>query len=90
MTEEGKKLLDSLEKEVRYLLFLYGKLQEENALLRKDLSEKDAELSDLEVRYAALKSARIISVHDSELRDTKQRLTRLVREVDKCIALLSE
>ena len=34
--------------------------------------------------------ARILSIQDNELRDTKQRLVRLVREVDKCIALLNE
>ena len=40
--------------------------------------------------YTNLKTARIISINDNELRDTKQRLARLVREVDKCIALLNE
>ena len=40
--------------------------------------------------YANLKSARIISINDNELKDTRQRLMKLVREVDKCIALLNE
>ena len=44
----------------------------------------------LEVRYTNLKMARTISIHDKDINDTKQRLSRLVREVDKCIALLNE
>ena len=45
---------------------------------------------ELEVRYTNLKMARTISIHDKDINDTKQRLSRLVREVDKCIALLNE
>ena len=47
-------------------------------------------VKELEEKYTNLKMARIISINDNELRDTKQRLARLVREVDKCIALLNE
>jgi hypothetical protein len=34
--------------------------------------------------------ARVIGVTDRDIADTKQRLAKLVREVDKCIALLNE
>ena len=47
-------------------------------------------IKELEDMYANLKSARIISINDNELKDTRQRLMKLVREVDKCIALLNE
>ncbi len=97
MTEEDKKLLSTFDGKLQHLLFLYRKLQEENISLRKLLSEKDAEIKEtkdaLEAsakRYADLKAARIISINDNELRDTRQRLAKLVREVDKCIALLNE
>ena len=78
-------------------MFLYDELKKENVSLRQLLSQKEAELTrlensrkELEEQYTNLKMARIISINDSELRDTKQRLARLVREVDKCIALLNE
>ena len=38
--------------------------------------------------YTNLKMARTISIHDNDIKDTKQRLSKLVREVDRCIALL--
>ena len=71
-------------------MFLYDELKKENVSLRQLLSQKEASRKELEEQYTNLKMARIISINDSELRDTKQRLARLVREVDKCIALLNE
>ena len=97
MTEEDKKLLSTFEGKLRHLLYLYKKLQQENASLKQLLSEKEEEIirmtnskKELEAQYTNLKMARIISINDNELRDTKQRLSKLVREVDKCIALLNE
>ena len=97
MTEEDKKLLNTFEGKLKHLIYLYEELKNENVSLRQLISEKEAEIErvensrkELEAQYTNLKMARIISVHDNEIRDTKQRLARLVREVEKCIALLNE
>jgi len=50
-----------------------------------DLSQKK-----LEAQYTDLKMARTLSLYDKDIKDTKQRLTSLVREIDRCIALLNE
>ena len=78
-------------------MYLYKELKKENATLKQLLSEKEEEIArmadsqkELEARYTNLKMARMISINDNELRDTKQRLSKLVRDVDKCIALLNE
>ena len=97
MTEEDKKRLNTFEGKLKHLIYLHEELRKENISLRQLVSEKEAEIEriensrkELEEQYAYLKTARIISINDNELRDTKQRLARLVREVDKCIALLNE
>lgn len=97
MTEEDKKLLHTFEGKLRQLLFLYEELEKENLSLRKEIDAKNTEIDELknswkelETKYINLKSARILSINDDDLRDTKQRLAKLVREVDKCIALLNE
>ena len=97
MTEEDKKRLNTFEGKLKHLIFLYQKIKDENVSLRQLVSEKEAEIEriensrkELEAQYTNLKMARIISVQDNEIRDTKQRLARLVREVEKCIALLNE
>ncbi len=97
MTEEDKKLLHTFEGKLRQLLFLYEEMEKENLSLRKEIDAKNAEIDelkhswkDLETKYINLKNARILSINDNDLRDTKQKLAKLVREVDKCIALLNE
>lgn len=97
MADDDKRLLITFEGKLRHLIYLYEELRKENALLKQQLSEKEAEISrieysrkELETMYTDLKAARIISINDNELKDTRQRLTKLVREVDECIALLNE
>ena len=75
---------------------LFDEQEQEIKTLKKQLSEKETEIErletsrkDLEARYTNLKMARTISLYDEDIKDTKQRLSNLVREVDKCIALLN-
>ena len=97
MTEEDKKLVNSFEGKLRHFMFLYDELKRENADLKHLLTQKDEEIKhlelsqkDLETRYTDLKMARTLSLYDKDIKDTKQRLTSLVREIDRCIALLNE
>lgn len=97
MTEEDKKLISSFEGKLRHLMFLFDELKQENADLKLLLNKKDEEIKqleqsrkELEARYTDLKMARTISLYDKDIKDTKQRLSGLVREIDRCIALLNE
>ena len=76
-------------------MYLHDELKHENAKLKQLLTEKNEEVrrlensrKELEAMYTNLKMARTISIHDNDIKDTKQRLSKLVREVDRCIALL--
>ena len=78
-------------------MFLYEERGQEIARLQKLLLEKDERIGQMEVSYRKLeamytdlKTARTLSLYDKDIKDTKQRLTGLVREIDKCIALLNE
>jgi len=97
MTEEEKKLLSTFEFKLRQLMHSHQELKNENARLKQLNNEKQDQIikmqsnyDELKTIYTNLKQARIISINDSEIKDTKLRLSRLVREVDKCIALLNE
>lgn len=97
MTDEEKKLLETFETKLRHLLFLHDHQQKENTQLRHLLKKKEEELkrlmadnNRLERQYSNLKSAMTISLEGSDVKETKQRLSKLVREVDKCIALLNQ
>lgn len=97
MTAKEKEMLDNLETKLRHLIYLHDQLKEENrdlkALLNKEKDEKadiEKELIALRDNYTNLKTAATISISDSDVKQTKQRLSKLVREVDKCITLLNE
>ena len=97
MTEEEKKLLNSFETQLRHLIYLHDELKRENAELKKLLENEklknekvQAQYDELEVSYTNLKTATAISLNGSDVKATKLRLSKLVREVDKCIALLNE
>ena len=97
MTEEEKKLLNSFETQLRHLIYLHDELKRENAKLKKLLENEklknekvQAQYDELEVNYTNLKTATTISLNGSDVKETKLRLSKLVREVDKCIALLNE
>ena len=97
MTEEEKKLLNTFETQLRHLIYLHDELKRENAELKKLLDNEklknekvQAQYDELEVSYTNLKTATAISLNGSDVKETKLRLSKLVREVDKCIALLNE
>jgi hypothetical protein len=89
--------LNSFETQLRHLIYLHDKLKRENAELKKLLENEklknekvQAQYDELEVSYTNLKTATAISLNGSDVKETKLRLSKLVREVDKCIALLNE
>lgn len=97
MTEKEKELLSTFEARLRHLIYLHDELKRENAELRQALTQQKEEhqrtqdaYRELEKSYTDLKTATTISLNGSDVKETKLRLSKLVREVDKCIALLNE
>ena len=97
MTDNQKKELAAFEDKVRQLIRLYNSLKAENKNLKQQLSEKEEALqaanntiSEITTQYDNLKIARVVSIKQGEVKNAKQKLSKLVREVDRCIALLNE
>lgn len=96
MTEKDRAIIANFESKLGRLMDVYTQLAAENAVLREQMGQQAEELErlhkqydELSISYSDLKLAKIISVNDTELGDTQRRLSKLVREVDKCIALLN-
>mgnify|MGYP002623043927 CR=1 FL=1 len=96
MKVEERKQMKAFDALVRELLSKYGILKKENDDLYSDLIRKEEEIEKLKAElqssrndYATLKLAKMISINDNEMKNAKQRITRLVREVNKCIGLLT-
>ena len=95
MATEEEKLVRTLETQVRQLILQYKRLMEENESLYEMVDERDttikelrSEIGTLNANYANLKLAKMIEIGDQEIKDAKSRFSKLVRDVDKCIALL--
>ena len=97
MTEEQKKILNDFELRVKNLIAHCDKLKYKNKELEEKIALQDDEIEKMKVsirewtlKYDNLKLAKIISTDDEEMKRTKKRLSGIVREIDKCIALLNE
>jgi ribosomal protein L9 len=95
MTDENNKLLVDLEVRIKQVMFLCDSVKEENTKLKTALQTKQTEidkaageLKQLKTKYDSLKIARTITAASVDVDDAKMKLSKLVREVDKCINLL--
>ena len=97
MTEDHKRLLAVFEVRVRVLMELCDKQKQRIGELEGFLVQKEEELQqaiktieELNTKCDNMLTARVVSVNEGEMKSARMRLSKLVREVDKCIALLNE
>ena len=64
-------------------------LRNHNMELQRKLKNQQAHISELELKYSNLKIAKSLLAENEDSHDAKIRVNRIVREIDKCIALLN-
>ena len=96
MDDVDKNTVDELKVKVRKLMDLYEsskadnvQLKKENESLKKELQQKETQLATFEERFSNMKLAKSIASVESP-QDAKIKINRIVREIDKCIALLNK
>ena len=96
MTEADVFAIKNFESKLNRLMDAYTQLMAENVTLREQLNLQSVELAEVHEQYSKLsqsysdlKLTKIISASDFEIGETQQRLLKLVRDVDRCIALLN-
>ncbi len=97
MTEKDTATLLQFEQKLRLLVHNHQKAQERIKELTHTLEqasnyiqEMEQRLDTLEHSYNNLKQAKVISLSDAEISTTRERLTALVREIDRCIESLTK
>ena len=96
MMSKDERLLADLEVRMRQLMYYCDSLKEENARLMKEIEQREdavfsltEQMDKLKLDYSNLKFAKSFSSENVEERDeAKRRLSKLVRDVDKCISIL--
>lgn len=96
MTEEERQSMKKFEAKVRQVIAQFRVLKQENADLYAELEGKEEEIKKLQAElaqskddYNNLKLAKMIEISDADMKESKMKITKLVREINKCINILS-
>ena len=97
MTHNYEDLIKGFVLRLRTLISGYKSLQEKNAFLVSELERRQndlmlahREILELRQNYDHLRMARTLANTDAEKAESKKRIDKMVREIDKCLALLDE
>ena len=96
MTGEDQLLLDDFKAKLRLLMKRHTNLKEERQVMAARIAEMEQTIAELKSendelvkKYNDLKMAKALSVGDDDKKMVKQRINKIVREIDKCIAQLN-
>lgn len=93
----SEKTIVEFQTKVRALILQFQNLKKENeelyAMLEKneaDVRQLRQQLLDKQQELDAFKAAKLLEVSDGDIQSARERLAKLIRDVNKCIAVLSE
>ena len=91
------KTIVEFQTKVRALILQFQNLKKENdelyVMLEKnedDVRNLRQQLLDKQREFDAFKAAKMLEVADGDIQSARERLAKLIRDVNKCIAVLSE
>jgi predicted nuclease with TOPRIM domain len=94
---QNEKVLANFQTRMRQMILRFQELKKENAELyamveegEQHVKQLEAELAQKEKDYQSLKMARMMEITDGDLDGAKDRVAKLIRDVNKCIAVLSD
>ena len=97
MTNKYEELIEGFEAKLRKLISDYKSLQEQNSILTAELDRKQTDLMkahqeilELRKNYDHLQMAKNLIGSDVEKAESKKKIAGMVREIDKCLALVDE
>lgn len=95
--DANEKILNTFTTRVRQMILHFDNLRKEILNLQSEIDQRDNRIKDLQIKlaqiqrdYENLKMAKMIEVSDSDLDGAKKKVATLLRDVNKCITLLSE
>ncbi len=97
MTEEEQNLLINLKDNVQRFFVEFENVENEKSVLENQVSELKSDIeilkkekSELSHKIEQLRLATHLLSGVDENREAKQKINKLIREIDKCIALLNK
>ena len=93
----SEKTINTFATRVRQMILKFEDIKHENAELYAMVDERDAKIKELQEKltqakhdYDSLKMAKMMTISDSDMETTHKRIAKLIRDVNKCITLLSD
>ena len=94
---EIAEIIDTLENKIEKLFYKINSLEKNNQGLKIELTKaaqiiqtQSQEIDALKTQYETLKIANTLLGSEDNKRDTKLKINSLIREIDYCIAQLSD
>ncbi len=94
---QNEKVLANFQTRIRQMILRFKELKKENVDLYAMVAEGELRVKQLEAKlaqqerdYQSLKMARMMEITDGDLDGAKSRVAKLIRDVNKCIAILSD
>jgi chromosome segregation ATPase len=96
MSDQGYEELTKLNKKLDELLEKYNSLKIEiknlrfeNETITRSLQERNDKIKELETKYERIKLSGALLGEGENANEAKRKITELVREIDRCVALLN-
>ena len=93
----NEKVLNTFATRVRQMILQYEEVKKENTDLCELVGKRDKEIEKLETQlkqarndYNSLKMAKMIEISHGDMENAQKRISKLIRDVNKCITLISE
>lgn len=93
----NEKSLNTFATRVRQMILQYEAQRKENDKLYTLVDQRDREITQLQKElaqahadYNTLKMAKMLEITDGDMETAQKRVAKLIRDVNKCITLLSE
>jgi len=93
----NEKTLNTFATRVRQMILQYEEMKKENNDLydlvdqrEKEITKLEAQLKQAQSDYNSLKMAKMIEISDGDMEGAQKRISKLIRDVNKCITLISE
>jgi len=92
----NEKALTIFETRVRQMILRFQELKKENESLAARVAKSEQDIKDLQALltqadndYQSLKMAKMMEITDVDLEKSKARIAKMIREVNKCITIIS-